>query len=147
MQASKIASAGDLPSLRWASKAKSIIIMPFFFTRPISMMTPTKPYTSRGNRKITSASSARTTGCFIGPARSSSAALVLVWSATARPSSKTNCRRSSPPSNATFRSSSSAGTATSLPASRRCARAPSISSPSRSPSAAWPRPSERRWTR
>ena len=39
---SKIASAGLLPSVRWASSAKSIIMMAFFFTRPTSMMMPTK---------------------------------------------------------------------------------------------------------
>ena len=42
MQASKIASWGLLRSLRCASMAKSIIMMPFFFTSPTSMMMPTK---------------------------------------------------------------------------------------------------------
>jgi len=41
-QASKIASSGERPSLRCASSAKSIIMMPFFFTSPTSMMMPTK---------------------------------------------------------------------------------------------------------
>ena len=39
-QASWIASAGVLPA-RCASTAKSTIMMPFFFTRPTSMITPT----------------------------------------------------------------------------------------------------------
>ena len=41
MQASKIASAGALPWWRCASRAKSIIIIAFFFTMPISMISPT----------------------------------------------------------------------------------------------------------
>ena len=41
-QASWIASSGSLPFCRWASTAKSTIMMPFFFTRPMSMMMPTK---------------------------------------------------------------------------------------------------------
>jgi hypothetical protein len=39
--ASYIASAGGLPCVRCASRAKSIIMMPFFFTSPTSMITPT----------------------------------------------------------------------------------------------------------
>ncbi len=41
LQACRIASVGDFPSVRCASSAKSIIIIPFFFTRPTSMMIPT----------------------------------------------------------------------------------------------------------
>ena len=40
-QASRIASFGVFPA-RSASTAKSTIMMPFFFTRPTSMMIPTK---------------------------------------------------------------------------------------------------------
>jgi hypothetical protein len=40
-QASTMASSGPFPSSRCASSAKSIIMMPFFFTKPISMMMPT----------------------------------------------------------------------------------------------------------
>ena len=41
LQASRIASRGDLPSLRSASSAKSIIMMAFFFTSPINITMPT----------------------------------------------------------------------------------------------------------
>ncbi len=41
--ASKIASAGVRFALRCASSAKSIIMMAFFFTIPISIKMPTKP--------------------------------------------------------------------------------------------------------
>ncbi|MCY1370360.1 hypothetical protein D9M69_574490 [compost metagenome] len=40
MQALKIASSGDIPPLRCASRAKSIIRMPFFLTIPISNTSP-----------------------------------------------------------------------------------------------------------
>src|SRR2546425_7052867 len=40
LHACRIASVGDLPSMRCASSAKSIIMMPFFFTSPTSMMMP-----------------------------------------------------------------------------------------------------------
>ena len=40
-QASTIASAGDMSCVRCASSAKSIIMIAFFFTMPISMMMPT----------------------------------------------------------------------------------------------------------
>jgi len=56
--ACRMASWADLPSLRCASSAKSIIMMPFFFTSPTSMMTPTNAYTLRSTRKIRSVSSA-----------------------------------------------------------------------------------------
>ena len=39
--ASTIASAGAVPCMRWVSSAKSIIMMAFFLTMPISMMIPT----------------------------------------------------------------------------------------------------------
>ena len=42
MQASWIAAAAVMCSRRWASMAKSTIMMPFFFTSPTSMMMPTK---------------------------------------------------------------------------------------------------------
>ena len=41
LQASRIASRGLLPSVRSASRAKSIIMIAFFFTSPTSMMMPT----------------------------------------------------------------------------------------------------------
>src|SRR5439155_314319 len=57
-QASRMASCADFPSVRCASIAKSIIMMPFFFTSPTSMITPTNAYTLRSTRKIRSVSSA-----------------------------------------------------------------------------------------
>ena len=43
-QPSVMASSGVREgSWRWASRAKSSIMMAFFFTMPSSMMTPTKP--------------------------------------------------------------------------------------------------------
>jgi hypothetical protein len=53
-----MASAGLLPSTRWASRAKSIIMMAFFLTTPKSMMRPTKAYRSRSlpkSRRVSSA--------------------------------------------------------------------------------------------
>ena len=47
-----------LPSMRWASMAKSIIMIAFFFTTPNSMMSPTNAYRSRSLWKIFSVSSA-----------------------------------------------------------------------------------------
>ena len=44
-QAWVMASVGDLPSRRSASRAKSIIRMAFFLTRPISKMMPIRPMT------------------------------------------------------------------------------------------------------
>lgn len=41
-QASKIAACAGIRSLRCRSSAKSIIMIAFFLTMPISMMTPTK---------------------------------------------------------------------------------------------------------
>ena len=57
-QASTMASCGLLPSSRSAATAKSIIMMAFFLTSPISMMTPTNAYTDSSVRKIISVSSA-----------------------------------------------------------------------------------------
>jgi hypothetical protein len=45
-QASKIASAGDRPRWRSASSAKSIIMIAFFLTMPISKITPIIPMMS-----------------------------------------------------------------------------------------------------
>ena len=42
LQASRMASCAGSPRSRSASSAKSIIMMAFFFTSPISMMMPTK---------------------------------------------------------------------------------------------------------
>ncbi len=58
LQASRIASRADFPSLRSASIAKSIIMIAFFFTRPTSMMMPTKAYTLSSMWKIHSVRSA-----------------------------------------------------------------------------------------
>src|SRR5213595_3430629 len=64
---------GRLPSLRCASNAKSIIMIPFFFTSPTSMMTPTNAYTLRSTRKIRSVSSAP------NPAKGSAERIVSGW--------------------------------------------------------------------
>ena len=45
-QACRIASTGGKPSSRSASSAKSIIMMAFFFTMPISRMIPMMAMTS-----------------------------------------------------------------------------------------------------
>ncbi len=58
MQPSKIASSGDLPSFRSASSAKSIIMMAFFLTIPISKTMPTNEYRLRSCLKISSVSNA-----------------------------------------------------------------------------------------
>ena len=42
-QPSKMAWAGAWPCFLCASRAKSIIMIAFFFTMPTSMITPTKP--------------------------------------------------------------------------------------------------------
>ena len=62
MQASKIASLGALPALRSASRAKSIIMMAFFFTIPISRKTPMSAMTLNSVPVASSASSAPDTG-------------------------------------------------------------------------------------
>ncbi len=46
-QAWRIASCGDIPSRRSAVIAKSTIMMPFFFTMPISRITPISAITDR----------------------------------------------------------------------------------------------------
>jgi hypothetical protein len=53
-----IASRGDRPWCRSASRAKSIIMIPFFFTRPMSRMMPMMAIMSRGWPVRCSASSA-----------------------------------------------------------------------------------------
>ena len=55
-----MASSGLLPSRRSASRAKSIIMMAFFFTMPISRMMPISAMTLKSVRQIISASSAPT---------------------------------------------------------------------------------------
>ena len=57
-EASKIASSGDLPCSRSASRAKSTIMMAFFLTMPISSTMPMMPITSRSLPASISASSA-----------------------------------------------------------------------------------------
>ena len=59
-QAWRIASRGVLPSWRSASSAKSIIMIAFFFTMPISRMMPMMPMMPRSVPEIMSASSAPT---------------------------------------------------------------------------------------
>ena len=59
-QAWKIASSGDLFSRRSASIAKSIIMMAFFFTMPISRMMPISEITFNSLWVASSASSAPT---------------------------------------------------------------------------------------
>ena len=73
MQASKIASSGDLPSRRSASSAKSIIMMAFFFTIPISRMIPIMPITFSSLFVSSSASSAPT------PAEGRVERMVMGW--------------------------------------------------------------------
>ena len=53
-----IACSARMPSLRCASMAKSIIMMAFFFTMPISMMMPTKAYMLSSMPKASSVTSA-----------------------------------------------------------------------------------------
>ncbi len=59
-QASRMASAGGLPSPRSAASAKSIIRIAFFFTMPISRMMPISAITLRSSWHSSSASSAPT---------------------------------------------------------------------------------------
>ena len=47
IDACTIASRGDMPCLRSASSAKSIIMIAFFFTMPISSMMPMSATTER----------------------------------------------------------------------------------------------------
>jgi hypothetical protein len=58
--ASYMASRGAFPSLRSASSAKSIIMIAFFFTMPISRMMPMIAMMERSLPVIISASSAPT---------------------------------------------------------------------------------------
>ncbi|CPJ20932.1 Uncharacterised protein [Bordetella pertussis] len=58
--ASWMASRGASPRLRSASRAKSIIMMAFFLTMPISRMMPMMPIMSRSVPLISRASSAPT---------------------------------------------------------------------------------------
>jgi hypothetical protein len=55
-----MASRGVFPSVRSASSAKSTIMMPFFFTMPISRIMPISEMTFRSMRQTNSASSAPT---------------------------------------------------------------------------------------
>ena len=72
-QARKMASFGDSPSLRSASSAKSIIMMAFFFTMPISRMMPMSATIDRSCLKSMRASSAPT------PAEGSVERIVNGW--------------------------------------------------------------------
>ncbi|KAG0752029.1 hypothetical protein G6F22_022004 [Rhizopus arrhizus] len=58
--ASWMAARGVSPRLRSASSAKSIIMMPFFFTMPISRMIPMMPIMSSSVPLINNASKAPT---------------------------------------------------------------------------------------
>ena len=60
LHASMIASRGDFPSFRSASSAKSIIMIAFFFTMPISSTMPISAMTERSCPTSISASSAPT---------------------------------------------------------------------------------------
>ena len=55
-----MASVDDIPCSRSASRAKSTIMMPFFFTMPISRMIPIIATTERSSLQIINASSAPT---------------------------------------------------------------------------------------
>ena len=72
-QASKIASRGDLPCSRSAASAKSIIIMAFFLTMPISRMMPMMPMMPRSLPDTCRASNAPT------PADGSVDRMVIGW--------------------------------------------------------------------
>ena len=73
MQAWKIASRGGLPSMRSASSAKSIIMIAFFSTMPISRMIPISAITLKSIRQIISDRSAPT------PAEGSVERIVTGW--------------------------------------------------------------------
>ena len=68
-----MASTGVMPSLRSASSAKSIIMMAFFFTMPISSTMPISAMTLKSLRQMISASSAPT------PAEGSVERIVIGW--------------------------------------------------------------------
>ena len=72
-QAWKMASSADLPSSRSAWRAKSIIMMAFFCTMPISRMMPISAMTLKSTRVISKASSAPT------PAEGSEEMMVMGW--------------------------------------------------------------------
>ncbi len=72
-QAGKIASVELLPSSRSAASAKSIIIMAFFFTIPMSSRMPISAMTLRSVRNSISASTAPT------PAEGSVDRMVTGW--------------------------------------------------------------------
>ena len=59
-QARRMASSGESPSLRSACRAKSIIMIAFFFTMPMSSTMPMTPMTPRSMRAAIKASSAPT---------------------------------------------------------------------------------------
>ena len=73
MHAWNTASTGLSPSLRSASRAKSIIMMAFFLTMPINRMMPIRAMTLKSLRKMISASSAPT------PAEGSVERIVIGW--------------------------------------------------------------------
>ncbi|MET3252310.1 hypothetical protein ABIA29_002554 [Bradyrhizobium japonicum] len=68
-----IASFGDIPCPRSASSAKSIIMIAFFLTMPISRMMPIRPITERSCPHRTSARIAPT------PAEGSVDRMVIGW--------------------------------------------------------------------
>jgi len=72
-QASNIASRGVLPCSRSASRAKSIIMMAFFLTMPISRMIPMMPIMPSGRPDSSRASRAPT------PAEGSVDRMVTGW--------------------------------------------------------------------
>ena len=71
--ACSIASRGDKPWSRSASSAKSIIMIAFFFTMPMSSTMPMMAMTPRSWREIINASSAPT------PADGSVERIVMGW--------------------------------------------------------------------
>ncbi len=68
-----IASRGDLPCSRSASSAKSIIMIAFFFTMPISRTMPISAMTENSDRQAISARKAPT------PADGSVERIVIGW--------------------------------------------------------------------
>ena len=72
-QAWKMAASADLPSLRSACRAKSIIMMAFFCTMPMSRMMPMSAITLNSTRVMSRASSAPT------PAEGSEEMMVMGW--------------------------------------------------------------------
>ena len=73
LQAWKIASSAVLPSLRSACRAKSIIMMAFFCTIPMSRMMPMSAITLNSVRVISRARRAPT------PAEGSEEMMVMGW--------------------------------------------------------------------